>query len=301
MRLSELKLEDLQLFITVADSASFTAAAEHMQSNTSTLSRRVKKLEEIIGARLLERTTRSQYITEAGKLFYQHCQKVLLDLEQLSFEISNQRDTLEGRISIYGPAEFFVYLCDKLLVDFLRLHPKLRIEFLSGAGRPHLLHDNIDIMIHIDEPADSSFVARKINVATTSYYASPDYIARNGEPKQPMDMKSHDCIVEVDHDRLPRPWGFIDGDITTTINVSGKFCSDSIALCRVLSEQGQGIAMLPDLIARESLETGKLVKLFGERCAIPHNLYAIYASRKFLPRKTEVFLDFLINHLPKKI
>ena len=301
MKLSELKLEDLQLFITVADSGSFTAAAEHLQTNTSTLSRRLKRLEEILGARLLERTTRSQHITEAGKLFYLNCQRVLLDLEKLSRKINDQQDTLEGRISIYAPAELFVYLIKELVVDFSQQYPKLRVEFVSGAGRPHLLEDNIDVMIHIDEPADSSFVARKINVATTSYYASPDYLARNGEPKQPMEMKSHDCIVEVDHDRLPRPWGFTDGDVTTTINVPDKFCSDSVELCRVLAEQGQGIAMLPDFIARESLATGKLVKLFGDRCAIPHNLYAVYASRKFLPRKTQVFLDFLIDHIPKEL
>jgi DNA-binding transcriptional LysR family regulator len=301
MKLSELKLEDLQLFITVADSTSFTVAAEHLQTNTSTLSRRVKRLEEILGARLLERTTRSQHITEAGKLFYQRCQKVLLDLERISRQINDQQDTLEGRISIYAPAELFVYLIKELVVDFSQQYPKLRVEFLSGAARPHLLEDNIDIMIHIDEPADSSFVARKINIATTSYYASPDYLALNGEPKQPMEMKSHDCIVEVDHDRTPRPWGFTDGEATTTIKVPDKFSSDSVELCRVLAEQGQGIAMLPDFLARESLESGRLVKLFGDRRGVPHNVYAVYASRKFLPRKTQMFLEFLIEHIPKEL
>ncbi len=104
MNLSELKLQDFQLFITVADSPSITAAAEHLQTNTSTLSRRLKKLAESLGARLLERTTRRQHITEAGKLFYQHCQRMLDSLDQLSRQISDHQDTLEGRISIYAPA-----------------------------------------------------------------------------------------------------------------------------------------------------------------------------------------------------
>ena len=301
MNLSELKLDDLQLFITVADSQSITAAAEHLQTNTSTLSRRLKKLEETLGARLLDRTTRSQHITEAGKLFYQHCQLVLKSLDQVSRQINDQQDALEGRISIYAPAELFRYWIKELVVEFSRQYPKLRIEFVSGADKPNLLEDNIDIILHVNEPADSSFVARKVNVVTTSYYASPDYLAKRGQPKHPMEMKSHDCIVEIDHDRTPRPWRIRDGDVTTTIKVTDRYCSDSADLCRVLAEQGQGIAMLPDFIAKESQENGKLVKLFGDRRGIPHNVYALYASRNYLPRKTQVFLDFLIDNIPKEI
>ena len=301
MNLSELKLEDLQLFITVADSASITAAAEHLQTNTSTLSRRLKKLEAIIGARLLDRTTRSQHITEAGKLFYQHCQQVLDSLDQVSRQINNQQDTLEGRISIYAPAELFRYLIKEIVVEFSQQYPKLRVEFLSGAVKPHLLEDNIDIIIHVDEPADSSFVARKVSVVTTSYYASPDYLAKHGDPKHPLEMENHDCIVEVDHDRIARPWAINDDGVTTIIKVDDRFCSDSAELCRVLAEQGQGIAMLPEFIAEESQGNGKLVKLFGERRGVSHNLYAVYASRHYVPRKTQVFLDFLIDHVPNEI
>ena len=97
---------------------------------------------------------------------------------------------------------------------------------------------------------------------------------------------------------MPRPWGFSDGDTTTTIKVVDRFCSDSAELCRVLAEQGQGITMLADFIAKESLATGKLVKLFGESRGMPHNVYAVYASRHYLPRKTKVFPDFLIDHIP---
>ena len=301
MNLSELKLEDLQLFITLADSSSITAAAEHLQTNASTLSRRLKKLEETLGARLLDRTTRSQHITGAGKLFYQHCQLVLKSFDQVGRQINEHQDTLEGRISIYAPPELFCYWIKELVIKFSRQYPKLRFEFVSGAGKPHLLEDNIDIIIHVDEPADSSFVARKVTVANTSYYASPDYLAKHGEPKHPEEMKNQDCIVEIDHDRKPRPWAISDGGVGSTIKVTDRYCSDSAELCRVLAEHGQGIAMLPDFIARESLTNGKLVKLFGDRRGVPHNIYAVYASRNFLPGKTQVFLDFLINHFPSEI
>lgn len=301
MNFSEIKLEDLRLFITVVDTSSMTAAAERLDTTTSTLSRRLKKLEDSLDARLLERTTRSYQITEAGKLFYQHCQLVLNNWEQVSQQINNQLDALEGKISIYAPEGLFLHLIQELVVGFSKLYPKLQVEFISGAAKPHLLKDNIDIMIHVDEPRDSSFVARKINLVSTSYYASPNYLKKRGEPKHPSEMKEHDGIIEIMSDRRPQPWSFTEGDITTTVEVIERFSADSIDLCRGLAEQGLGIALLPDFIAKKSVSSGKLVQLFKGHYGIKHHLYAVYASRHFVPRKTRAFLDYLTSHVPNKI
>ncbi len=301
MDYSEIKLEDLLLFITVVDTSSMTVAAERLETTTSTLSRRLKKLEHSLDARLLERTTRSLEITEAGKLFYQHCELVLNDWEQVSQEINNQQDALEGKLRIYAPEGLFLHLIRELVVEFSEHYPKLQAEFLSGAAKPHLVKDNIDIMIHVDDPSDSSFVARKINLVSTSYFASPAYIKKCGEPKHPAEMQHHDGIIEIRSDRRPQPWSFTKGDVTTTIEPVERFASDSIDLCRGLAEQGLGIALLPDFIAKDSAKSGKLVQLFEGRYGIKHNLYAVYASRHFVPRKTKAFLDFLIDHIPNKI
>ena len=160
MKLSELKLEDLQQFLAIADAESLTVAAEHLKTNTSTLSRRLKKLENNLGTRLFDRTTRSLHITENGRLFYQHCQSTLDNLEKFSQKIHSSQEALEGRINIYAPAGLFIYLINDVVVKFAELHPELQLSFLSGSVKPHLLEDQIDIMIHIDEPADSSFIAR---------------------------------------------------------------------------------------------------------------------------------------------
>ena len=301
MNISELKVVDLQLFIAIVDSASMTVAAEHLQTTTSTLSRRLKNLEDTLGARLLERTTRRHHLTEAGKLFYQHCQLVLDNWEHVGQQINAQQDTLDGRISIYAPQGLFLHFIQELVVGFSKQYPKLRLQFVSGVAKPHLLKDNIDIMIHVDQPADSSFVARKINLVSTSYYASPEYLEKQGRPTHPSEMKHHDCILEVMSNRIPQPWSFTEGDVTTSIDVVDRFSADSIDLCRGLAEQGLGIALLPNFITKESVAAGKLVQLFDGRYGIKHNLYAIYASRHFVPRKTKAFLDFLIDHMPKKM
>jgi DNA-binding transcriptional LysR family regulator len=286
MDISEIKVVDLQLFIAVVDSGSMAAAAEHLQTTASTLSRRLKNLEDTL---------------DAGKLFYQHCQLVLDHWEAIGQEINSQQDTLEGRISIYAPQGLFLHFIQELVVGFSKQYPKLRLQFVSGAAKPHLLKDNIDIMIHVDQPADSSFVARKINLVSTSYYASPEYLEKQGKPTHPSEMKHHDCIMEVMSNRIPQPWSFTEGDVTTSIEVVDRFSADSIDLCLGLAEQGLGIALLPDFITKESVAAGKLLQLFDGRYGIKHNLYAVYASRHFVPRKTKAFLDFLIDHMPKEI
>lgn len=298
MELADLNVEDLRLFIAVVDSHSITVAAERLNTTSSTISRRLKKIEGCLSVRLLDRTTRSQQITSAGQVFYEHCQTVLGQLEVVTAQITDQRDSLEGCISVYAPSELFRYWLKELVIGFAQRYPKLRVEFISGAGKPHLLNDNIDVMLHIDEPADSSFVARKITVSKTNYYASPSYLERCGKPTTPNEMRRHDCIIELNHERVPRPWQFIEGDTITTLQVNARYSSDSISFCMALAEEGQGITMLPDFVVKESVAKGKLVKLFTEHCAIPHNIYAVYASRHFVPAKISTFISYLADNLP---
>jgi len=300
MELSDLNVEDMQLFIAVVDSQSITVAAERLNTTSSTISRRLKKIEDCLGVRLLDRTTRSQQITSAGETFYEHCQSMLSQLEAVTAQITNQRDSLEGTISVYAPSELFRYWLKELVIDFAQRYPKLRVEFISGAGKPHLLNDNTDVMLHIDEPADSSFVARKITTSNTNYYASPNYLKRHGEPSTPLEMGMHDCIVELNHERIPRPWQFIENETITTLQVNARYSSDSISFCLALAEEGQGIAMLPEFVVKESLVQGKLVKLFTEHCTIPHSIYAVYASRRFVPAKISTFISYLADHLPNE-
>lgn len=301
MSLSQLKISDLQLYMAVVELSSLAAAADRLETSTSTISRRLSNIEACLGVRLLERTTRSQQITPAGETFYSLCEATLGQLEGVSGQISELRHSPEGRISVYAPAELFCFMVNSLTDDFTRRYPKVRVEFLSGAAKPHLLKDNIDVMVHIDDPRDSSYVARKITSATTSYFASPAYIRRRGEPAQPADMRFHDCIVEINHERIPRPWQYREDGAVTTLQVSHRYSSDSIALCQALAEQGLGIAMLPDFITRESEAGGRLVRLFDEKTSVAHNIYAIYASRRFVPARISTFVNFLAEHLPRKI
>lgn len=301
MSLIDLSFQEMQLFVCVVNAGSITAAANHLELPKSTLSRRLKHLEECLGTRLLQRTTRRINLTEAGAEFYNRCDQILEQVEAARTQIVSRQDAPVGKLSIYAPNEFSRYKLGALAGDFANSYPGLRIEFVSGAGNPHMLEDNIDIMIHIDEPQDSSFIARKIASATTNYYASPGYLKRNGIPETPSDLYDHDCIVELTYERSPRPWLFGDADALAKLKINGKYNCDSIQLCREFAEQNLGVTMVPDFICRESLEKGTLIKLFDGKYEVAHNLYAMYPSRRFLPAKIKVFLDFLQQNFPDRL
>ena len=301
MAYPDIKVKDLELFVRVVELPTIARVAEHFETTSSTVCRRLKGIEEALGVRLIDRTTRSQNVTTAGEQFYQHCQLLLNEFEIFSDRLRGQRDLPEGHISVYAPSELFSFLINEVTAKFMERYPKLRIEFISGAVKPKLLDDNIDVMIHIDDPDDSSFIARKISTAATSFFASPDYLERRGRPLFPSDMENHDCIAEINHERKARPWHVHEGDTTITLSIRYLYSSDSITLCQTLAEQGCGITMLPDFITRDSVAKGKLVQLFPERYNITHNIYAIYASRKFMPARIRIFIDFLQENLPVKI
>ena len=179
MPIYDLRVTDLQLFIAVVESPSIAEAAVHMETTSSTVSRRLKMIEESLGVRLVERTTRKRQITSAGELFYRQCQITLEQFETVTGQIRDQRDSPEGHIRVYAPAELFCFFVQALTEQFTRRYPRLRVQFLSGAVKPHLLEDNIDVVVHVDDPEDSSCIARRITTATTSCYANPDYLERH--------------------------------------------------------------------------------------------------------------------------
>lgn len=297
-----LNLEDIHLFVVVAELSSFTAAADKEGYPKSSISRRLRKLEDHLGVRLLERTTRSVTLTESGEIFYERALAILNDVEATEQLLSSNELHPEGHLRICAPDEFIRGNLQEPLIAFAREQPQLKIEVLSGTVGQHLLGDRLDVMIHIDAPEDSSFVARPITTAVTNYYASPGYLAKHGDPQTPEDLLNHRCVVE---NRNPRKnvnhWFFRTGEEFRELVVDAHYLADTTYLSLKFVEEGLGIAMLPDHSCREALKAGRVVKLFDGAHEVLHNLYAIYPSRRHVPAKVKVFLDFLEKALPKSL
>ncbi len=299
---SVLNLEDIRLFIAVADLKSFTAAGDKEHYPKSSISRRLRKLEDQLGVRLLERTTRSISLTESGELFYDRAQRILEEIETTEQLLTENQVHPSGHLRICAPDEFIRRNLQYLLVDFAREQPQLRVDVISGTIGQNLMGDRLDVMIHINAPEDSSFVARPITTATTNYYASPAYLAEHGTPLEPEDVLKHHCVVE---NRNPRKnvnhWIFRTAEGLREFAVEGNYSADTSYLSLKLVEEGLGIGMLPDHACRESLAEGRLVKLFDGVHEVEHVLYALYTSRRHVPAKVRVFLDFLEKNLPERL
>jgi DNA-binding transcriptional LysR family regulator len=296
-----MEFQDLRLFVSVVDNGSFTRAAEQEDLPTSTLSRRLRKLEDELGLRLLERTTRSVQVTELGEEFYERCLSIIEEVDSTRASLQRKQDSPGGRLRIYAPTEFTRVHFEDIIPSFAEHFPDITLELFTTDGGHNLVDTRIDVMIHIEEPQDSSYIGKKLTVATTNYYASTKYLERFGEPQSPGDLEQHECILEAYNPHGYNRWLFPDEDQTLEVPVHGRYVTDSTYMALRLMERGLGVSMLPDYICREGLEAGRLQKLFGGRYEISHNIYLLYPSRRYVPSKVRVFLDFLEEKFPKQL
>jgi len=297
----KIKLDDMELFVAIVDTCSISAAAEYLELPKSNASRQLKQLEEALGARLLNRTTRSLELTEAGKTFYEGCQQMLERMECLQNRVQGKRQGLTGRLTVFSPNDFVRLLLREHMAEFAKLYPELELEFLSGATKPHLLHDKIDVMIQVDNLEDSSYIARKITKVKSGFFASPDYLARKGEPRSPTALVSHDCVMELNQDRQVRSWLYGSHGEQKTADVKPRYRCDSAILVRTLVEQGLGVAQLPNFMCTSSVAAGTLVELFDQRFKTENDVHAIHSSRRYVPEKIKAFLAFMDNAIAKSL
>lgn len=273
-----------------------------LDTPTSNVSRHLRRLEESLGVRLLDRTTRSQALTEAGERFYAGSQELVQKLEHMCWEVAGDDRDLKGRISVFAPEDVLRLLLKDQLRKFNQDYPDLEFEFLSGAMRPDLLHDRLDLILHPDVPADSSFISIKLFEVPTDFYASAGYLADKPILKHPGDLRHHQCIAELTQDRRPRPWIYSDGGKIATVAINAEYLCDSLPLVREMAECDYGVAMLPVFVGDESVSRGRLVRIFdGKDHAAYHAVYAIHSSRRLMSRKLQVFLDFLKEAFPRDL
>ncbi len=297
-----LKLDDLALFLATIEQASISAASQVLDIPKSTLSRRLRDLEDDLGVRLLERNTRNLYLTEAGEQLRQRGEVILADIEDTRQSLSSHQHSPTGRLCIAAPSDFFGMHFQHVLTGFVDKYPDIELELYSGAGQLDMLKGRVDVLLHVDAPNDSSFIARPITRCVANYYASPGYLQQHGEPSHPSELEQHRCIIEN-----PNPtavvsrWTFREHGQTEELRINPSHSADSSYMCALLVRAGQGISLLPNFVCREWLDSGELVTLFGDQQQISHHFYAIYASRRHVPTRVQVFLDYLSEQLPEQL
>jgi DNA-binding transcriptional LysR family regulator len=288
-------VDDRAVFFSVVEANGFGAAARRLQTTPASVSRRVKALEQRLGVRLLQRTTRKLSLTDAGERYVSEGRRLLRELDELEQALAASVREPEGELRIVAPMSFGQRRLAPLAARFAALHRKLRMSLLLEDSESDLFDAGADLAIRIGYPADSSLVARAIAPVPRHACASPDYLQRRGYPQSPEDLLEHDCL----HYNLisePEEWTFQGDDGEQTLAIKGRFCSNNGDVLAEAAMQGLGITLLPDFIVEAPLAAGRLVKVLEAYQRTPMTLFALYPSRQHVPAKTRKFLEYLLEH-----
>jgi DNA-binding transcriptional LysR family regulator len=289
-------MEELEVFVAVVEAGGFSAAAKRLEATPAAVSRRIKGLEQRLGVRLLQRTTRKIRLTEAGELYFREVRAMLADLRAVEQRLDEVTGQATGELRIAAPMSFGQRRLAPLLPQFALAHPKLSISLILEDRETDIVGEGFDLALRIAYPSDSSFVSRPITTIPRYLVASPDYIARRGKPNSPEDLLQHDCLhYSVISER--EEWSFGGSIREESILVKGSYCANNGDVLAEAAIQGLGITLLPDFIIDEALAEGRLVRVLEDWERAPLTLSVLYPSRRHVPAKTRLLIEYLITNL----
>ena len=289
-------MDDREVFFRVVEANGFGAAARRLEITPASVSRRVKALEQRLGVRLLQRTTRKLSLTEAGEHYFREGRRLLHELDELEQALTTSRHEPEGELRVVAPMSFGLRQLAPLVARFAVIHPKLRISLSLEDRETDMIDEAADLAIRIGYPADSSMIARVIAPVPRHACASPEYLEKRGYPESPEDLLQHDCLhYNLISER--EEWTFLGEDGEETLSIKGSFCSNNGDVLAEAAMQGLGITLLPSFIIEEGLADGRLVKVLEHYEREPLTLFALYPSRQHVPAKTRRLLEYLLDCL----
>jgi DNA-binding transcriptional LysR family regulator len=287
---------DIQAFVSVVESGSFTAAADRLDTDKSAISRRVSSLEEHLGVQLMRRTTRSLNLTDSGRSFYERAARILADLEEAESAVAQEHGELSGRLRVALPVSFGVLHMGPPIDAFSQRHPRVEFDLDLNDRQVDLLQENIDVAVRIGELSDSSLIAKRLFKARIVVCASPDYLAKNGTPVTPDDLQDHRCLVYTNL-RDPGHWPWLDADgVAQRARVNVAMQANNGNLLSIAASDGLGIVMQPAFIAHAAIKAGDLVPILGKYAWPEPTAYAVYPPARHLSHRVRAFIDFLADY-----
>ena len=288
------KLVLMSSFTAVVEQGSYTEAAKHLGKTKAIVSKQVSQLEEHLNIRLINRTTRTLSITDAGKSIYEHCRQILDEVSVLESSAQGL-DTIAGRLRISAPHTFGEVELMNLLSPFMQKHPNLQVELHLNDRFINLIEDGIDLALRIGKMEDSNLIARKISEMSSVLVASPRWITQNAPIKTPKDLESVDCLIDSNR-RDGTRWTFSNNHRPETVRVSGRFTVNSAVAAGRAAIDGLGVSLSPAFAVYQAIEEGELQILLKDYQPPQIGIYAVYPHRKHLATKVQALVDYLIEH-----
>jgi len=290
------RIELLRTFIAVAETGTFTAAAERLGITPQLASKYVRALEDQLGSQLFVRSTRSVRLTETGAACRERCLRLIEDFDDLSADIRQEHREPQGRLRISAPSTFGEKYLVPLLPDFTELYPKVLIDLDLTDRFVNLVEEGYDVALRIGMLEDSSLIARRITSSPVLICASPEYLGRHGRPETPDDLANHRCVVDANF-REKDIWPFRLDGVLTKVKVNEAIRVNSANAVQSLLLSHAGIGLCPAYVVEESVQSGALVRLLENYQVAELGVYALYLENRYLSAKIRAFVDLLAKRL----
>jgi DNA-binding transcriptional LysR family regulator len=282
----------MAVFAKVVESASFAAAARHFDMSPSMVSKHVRMLEQRLGVRLLNRTTRRVSATEVGQAYYERCLQILSEVEDAERAAGDMQAAPRGLLRVTSSVAFGAHQLAPAIADYLVAYPDVSVDLILEHDYVDLLEERIDLAIRHGRLSGSSLIAKKLYAVETVLCASPGYLATNGTPQQPRDLVKYNCLIYTY--AASGTWTFTDSNGKgEAIRISGRVLANSGDALLKFALKGTGIVLAPDYLVADALSAGRLIRLLPEYKTPSTPVYAVYPHSNFLSAKTKTFIDFL--------
>jgi DNA-binding transcriptional LysR family regulator len=291
------KLSGMAVFARVVEAKGFSAAAAQLGLSKSAVSKQVSRLEDRLGARLLNRTTRTLALTEVGRIFYEHCARMLAEAEEAEQAVLSLHAAPRGLLRINVPMSFGVMHIAPALPLFLARYPEMAIEMDMTDRFVDLVEDGYDLAVRIASLPESSLIARRLAPNRAVVCAAPDYLARHGEPRRPADLAAHNCLLYT-NTPLYDQWRFDGPEGKVAVAVAGSLRANNGEALLQAALAGVGITRAPTFMASSHLCAGRLRAVLTDYRPVAESaIYAVYPHRRHLTPKVRAFVEFLAAHI----
>jgi DNA-binding transcriptional LysR family regulator len=289
------RLDAMQAFVTVADLKGFAPAARKLGLSPSGVTRLIAALENRLGARLLQRTTRSVTLTDAGARYLERARRILADVEEAEVAAEGERARPSGRLVISAPVGFGRLHVSPVMNAYLKRHREVSAELRLEDRMVNLVEEGVDLAVRIGHLADSSLVARHVGDMRRIVVASPGYLKSRGEPKRPQDIAAHDTI-QFGANSVSADWRFVESGTEIRLNYAPRLSTNSADAAIQYAEAGGGLTRVLAYQAADAIKRDRLKVVLAKFSPPPLPIHIVYPTSRLLSAKVRTFIDLVVEN-----
>ncbi len=289
-------VDSMVVFANIVEHGGVTAAARALKVPKSNVSRRLAQLEDKLGVRLLERTTRKSHLTEIGGIYFQHCRRIVEEVENADLSIAQSVEVPRGTLRVSTSVTVGQHLIAPLLPEFMKAYPEVRMSLQLSNRRVDLIEEGYDLAIRVGQLEDSSLISRSLGGSGLGIYGASKYLETRGVPKSPTALAKQDCLV-MSHAETGHVWNLTGPSGMKRVEIEPRAIVNDFAVLEQMVLEGLGVALLPNYVARSP----KLIRILPKWSVPSVELHAIYPSHRGATPKMRAFLDWLVGKLDNTI